>query len=102
MSLGESAWYRCVRAYFAVRRMKEKSPMLMSVVERDSGVVVYPELAGARVLLTGLTTALGVDVARAFADHKARLVVQSPEDTPEMTEVSALLSESAGEIKVFN
>ena len=76
--------------------------MLMSVVERKSGVGVYPELAGARVLVTGLTTALGVDVARAFADHKARLVVQSPEDTPEMTEVAALLSESAGEIKVFN
>lgn len=76
--------------------------MLMSVVERKSDVQVYPELAGARVLITGLSPELGVDVARAFADHKARLVVQSPDDTPAMTEVAALLSESASEIKVFN
>jgi 3-oxoacyl-[acyl-carrier protein] reductase len=76
--------------------------MLMSVVERKSDVQVYPELAGARVLITGLSPELGVDVARAFADHKARLVVQSPEDSPAMTEVAAVLSESAAEIKVFN
>jgi NAD(P)-dependent dehydrogenase (short-subunit alcohol dehydrogenase family) len=80
----------------------EKSPMLMSVVERQSDVQVYPDLAGARVLITGLLPELGVDVARAFADHKARLVVQSPEDSPAMTEVAAMLSETAAEIKVFN
>jgi 3-oxoacyl-[acyl-carrier protein] reductase len=76
--------------------------MLMSVVERKPGVPVYPELAGARVLVTGLSPEMGVDVARAFADHKARLVVQSPEDSPAMTEVAAILSESAAEIKVYN
>jgi 3-oxoacyl-[acyl-carrier protein] reductase len=76
--------------------------MLMSVVERQSDVQVYPDLAGARVLITGLSPELGVDVARAFADHKARLVVQSPEDTPAMTEVAAVLSKTAAEIKVFN
>jgi 3-oxoacyl-[acyl-carrier protein] reductase len=61
-----------------------------------------PELAGARVLITGLTSASGFDIARAFADHGARLIVQSPEDSPEMTELAAVLAENSSEIRFFN
>ncbi len=61
-----------------------------------------PELSGARVLITGLTSACGFDVARAFADHGARLIIQSPEDSQEMTELAAVLAESASEIRLFN
>ena len=47
--------------------------MLMSVIEGSRSVPAYPELAGKRVLITGLTSACGVDIVRAFADHKVRL-----------------------------
>jgi 3-oxoacyl-[acyl-carrier protein] reductase len=102
MSLGESAWYRHNRAAFKVRRSREQSPMFMSVVSREFASRVYPELAGARVMITGLTAVSGVDVARAFAEHKARLVVQSPEQSPEITALTAVLAETAAEIKLFN
>jgi 3-oxoacyl-[acyl-carrier protein] reductase len=76
--------------------------MLMSVVPRACEFVSMPELSGARVLITGLTTAAGFDVARGFADHGARLVIQSPEDSPEMTELAAVLAENSSEIRLFN
>lgn len=76
--------------------------MYMSVVASRSSLPVYAELAGARVLLTGLTSSNGVDIARAFADHKARLVVQSPDTSPAMTELAAVLAEAAAEIRLFN
>lgn len=78
-----------------------ESPMLMSVVEHKTFASVYPELAGARVLVTGLTPSAGVDLARAFAEHKARLVLQTPEDAPEITELAALLAQSASEIELY-
>ena len=40
----------------------------------------YPELAGKRVLITGVSGPLGVDVVRAFAEAGTRLVVQAVED----------------------
>lgn len=76
--------------------------MLMSVIQRACESVVAPELAGARVLITGLTSTFGFDVARAFADHGARLIIQSPEESPEMTELSAVLAENSAEIRLFN
>ena len=76
--------------------------MFMRVLSSKSGPHVYPELAGARVLITGLMSTTGVDVARAFAEHKARLVLQSPQSSPEITAVAALLAEAAAEIKLFN
>jgi 3-oxoacyl-[acyl-carrier protein] reductase len=76
--------------------------MFMSAVAHQSAASVHPELAGARVLITGLTSTSGVDIARGFAEHKARLVIQSPEATPEMTVLTALLAEKAAEIKLFS
>lgn len=76
--------------------------MLMSVIARECDCVALPELQGARVLITGLTSAFGFDVARAFADRGARLILQSPEDSPEMTEIAAILAENSTEIRLFN
>ncbi|HYD15942.1 MAG TPA: SDR family oxidoreductase [Hyphomicrobium sp.] len=76
--------------------------MLMSVIARECEFVSLPELSGARVLITGLTSTCGFDVARAFADHGARLVLQSPEDSPEMTELAAVLAETSSDIRLFN
>ncbi|MEQ1715204.1 MAG: SDR family NAD(P)-dependent oxidoreductase [Hyphomicrobium sp.] len=75
--------------------------MYMGVVGKSPESEILRELAGRRVLLTGLTCELGVDVARAFADVKCRLVVQTSELTPDITAVVALLSQSAAEMKLY-
>ncbi|WP_439541899.1 SDR family oxidoreductase [Hyphomicrobium sp.] len=76
--------------------------MLMSVIARQCESVDYSELSGARVLITGLTSETGFDLARGFADHGARLIIQSPEDSPEMTELAAVLAENSAAMKLFN
>jgi NAD(P)-dependent dehydrogenase (short-subunit alcohol dehydrogenase family) len=76
--------------------------MLMSGIARGCECVALPELAGSRVLITGLTSTCGFDVARAFADSGARIVLQSPEDSQEMVELAAVLAESSSDIRMFN
>ena len=76
--------------------------MFMSTITLEYSGHVFPDLAGARVLITGVTSETGVDVARAFAEHKTRLIIQSPEVSHEMTEVGALLAVEAAEIEFFN
>lgn len=76
--------------------------MLMSVIEPELASSVYGELAGARVLITGLTAAGGVDVARAFAEHKARLIIQTPDLSPDLVELTAHLAEHACDVRLFD
>lgn len=77
--------------------------MFMSVIDNTQTSAIYGELAGTRVMVTGLTPACGVDIARAFADHKTRLVLQSSAaGDPEMTAVLAMLTETAHEIRDFD
>jgi NAD(P)-dependent dehydrogenase (short-subunit alcohol dehydrogenase family) len=76
--------------------------MLMSVIEPELASSVYGELAGARVLITGLSASGGVDVARVFADHKARLIVQTSELSPELVELTAHLAQQACEVQLFD
>jgi len=76
--------------------------MFMSVVSRDHGVETYPELPGSRVIVTGLTPALGVDLALAFAERKAEMCLNAADASPEMTEVAALLSQSATSIRLVS
>lgn len=52
--------------------------MVMGVVESSLAAPLYPELAGARILITGLEASHGVDIARAFAEHGCRLVLHTP------------------------
>ena len=75
--------------------------MLMSVIEGTPSVPAYPELAGKRVLVTGLTSTCGVDVVRAFAEHKGRLVLQSAEDSTAMQTVAEIAAREALEIKAY-
>src|SRR5215471_7995713 len=56
---------------------------LRRVVEGARWAPAYPELAGKRVLVTGLSSSCGVDVARAFSEHKARLILQFAEMSDE-------------------
>lgn len=67
-------------------------------IERE----ILNELKGARILITGLTAASGVDVARTFADLGARLVIHTPDLSPEMTALMSVLSQSASELRVYS
>ena len=76
--------------------------MLMSVIDNSLNNARYGELAGARVMISGLSPLAGVDIARAFADHKARLALQTCDPSePETTALVAMLAESAHEIELF-
>jgi 3-oxoacyl-[acyl-carrier protein] reductase len=75
--------------------------MLMSVIEGALSVPAYPELAGKRVLITGLTSGCGVDIVRAFAEHRGRLVLQSAEDSAAMRTVAEIVAPEALDTKVY-
>ena len=76
--------------------------MLISVAEIASKAGIYPELAGSRVLITGVGPTCGVDVARAFAEHGCRLVLQIPEPCPETDALLQILAETALELRVHH
>ena len=75
--------------------------MLMSVIEGALSAPAYPELAGKRVLITGLTSRCGVDIARAFAEHKGRLILQFAETSKAMQTVAEIVAPDALEAKVY-
>ena len=75
--------------------------MLMSVIEGSRSVPAYPELAGKRVLITGLTSACGVDIVRAFADHKVRLILQLDEMSEATEAIAEIAAPAALDIKAF-
>lgn len=52
--------------------------MLMSAVAHELGTVIYPEFAGARVLVTGVACQSDLSLVAALAQHGARLCVQTP------------------------
>jgi 3-oxoacyl-[acyl-carrier protein] reductase len=75
--------------------------MVMGVVESHSlRHGLYPELAGARVLITGLEAGHGVDIARAFANVGSALVLQTPGMTPELEVLLEVLAGSAADIHI--
>jgi NAD(P)-dependent dehydrogenase (short-subunit alcohol dehydrogenase family) len=75
--------------------------MLMSVIEGALSVPAYPELAGKRILVTGLTSTCGVDVVRAFAQHKGRLILQFAEESTAMETVAEIIAPEALETRVY-
>lgn len=80
--------------------------MLMSVVERAisglSNMPVYPELAGKRVLITGVSRRTGVDLASAFAEHKTRLIINFADECPEMLALSEIMAQQAADLRVYH
>jgi NAD(P)-dependent dehydrogenase (short-subunit alcohol dehydrogenase family) len=75
--------------------------MLMTVTGKDPSASNYGELAGIRVLITGISPVSGVDVARAFADHRGRLIVHAGAASPENDVVATLLAQTASQIELF-
>lgn len=74
--------------------------MYMDRVSTSSENDISSDLANARILITGLTAAAGVDVSRAFAELNARLVIHTTDLSPELVELVALLSQNASEIRL--
>ena len=75
--------------------------MLMSVLEGARASPAYPELAGKRVLITGITSTSGVDVVRAFAEHRARLVLQFDELSEPAQAIAEIAAPTALEMRAF-
>jgi NAD(P)-dependent dehydrogenase (short-subunit alcohol dehydrogenase family) len=75
--------------------------MLMSVIEGALSAPAYPDLAGKRVLLTGVRRGCGVDIARAFADHRVRIAVQFAEASAAMQAVAEIVAPAALEAQVY-
>lgn len=75
--------------------------MLMSEVESLRNGLSYPELAGKRILITGVSSVMGVDIARALAESKARLVLQFQEASDEMQAAAELMAPEAIDLAVF-
>jgi 3-oxoacyl-[acyl-carrier protein] reductase len=75
--------------------------MLMSVIEGALSAPAYPDLAGKRVLITGVTHRSGIDIARAFAGHKCRVVLQFAEASAPMQAVAEAVAPDALETKVY-
>lgn len=60
----------------------------------------YPELRGRRVLVTGVTARHGIDIARAFAEHGARLIVQVDASAPDVAAFGEMLAPVAAELSL--
>lgn len=76
--------------------------MLTSVLESGVSVGAYPELAGKRILITGLDLNAGVDVARAFAEQGCRIVLHTSASGAEADAVLEMLSQTAAELQVYS
>lgn len=75
--------------------------MLMSVIEETQSVLSHPELAGKRILITGLTSGCGIDIVRAFAEHRTRLVLQFDETSESMDAIAEIAAPHALDIEAF-
>ena len=75
--------------------------MLMSVIEGALSVPAYPELVGKRVLITGVTRRAGVDIARAFAERRTRIILQFAEASAAMQAAAEIVAPDALETKVY-
>jgi NAD(P)-dependent dehydrogenase (short-subunit alcohol dehydrogenase family) len=75
--------------------------MLIGTLDEVEFAPEYPELAGKRVLVTGVAGPLGIDVVRAFAEARTRLVIQADEDGHETRAMAEIIAPSAMDVKLF-
>lgn len=65
------------------------------VCEFEAQALLYPEVAGRRVLISGVRNSFGLDVARTFAEAGARLIVQIDETSADTEVFSQMLAATA-------
>jgi NAD(P)-dependent dehydrogenase (short-subunit alcohol dehydrogenase family) len=61
----------------------------------------YAELVGKRVLIMGVTAGHGVDIARAFAEHRTRLILQIEQPCAETEALGEVLAPVAAELSLY-
>ncbi len=74
--------------------------MVMGVVEGLVDSVQHSGLEGTRILITGLKSRHGVEIARAFAEQGCRLVLQTPEMNSDLAIVLEVLASDAQDVRV--
>src|SRR3989304_1011778 len=83
------------------RVSRRKPKMRMRAIEGAASAPCYPELAGKRILITGLSSSCGVDIVRAFAEHKTRLILQFDEMSEKMQTIAEIAAPHALAVKAF-
>ena len=76
--------------------------MLISEIEGLDFAPEYPELLGKRVLITGLSGSLGLEIARAFSEARTRLVLHTTQDGPEAVALGEIVAERAMDTRLFS
>ena len=75
--------------------------MLITEIDGVDFAPEYPELLGKRVLITGVGGALGVEIARAFSDARARLVLHAVDEGPETVALAEIVAERALDVRLY-
>ncbi|MFM9937982.1 MAG: SDR family NAD(P)-dependent oxidoreductase [Hyphomicrobiaceae bacterium] len=77
--------------------------MLMSPLDGIELPLEYPELAGRRVLVTGLTGsgALGVEIVRLLAEQRAAIVLGATEASPEIQALAEIIAPLTPDLQLF-
>lgn len=75
--------------------------MFMSLVSRTGEEKKYPELAGTRVVITGITPTLGEEIVQAFAERKAKLLLQTSEAALNIAAKKGRPTKSSTEVKFY-
>lgn len=60
---------------------------------------LYPEIAGQRVMITGISGTRGIDMVRSFAEHRARLVLQIAEANVATQGMLEMIAPMAGDVE---
>jgi NAD(P)-dependent dehydrogenase (short-subunit alcohol dehydrogenase family) len=76
--------------------------MLTTTLEGIEFASAYPDLLGKRVLITGIDNDHGVDIARAFAEQRTRLVLHVNEMTPEMEVLGEVVAHGALDVRLYD
>lgn len=61
----------------------------------------HPDLVGRRVLVTGASGAVGIEIARLFAEQRVRLVMQAAVAGPVVDAAAEIASQSAMDVRLY-
>jgi NAD(P)-dependent dehydrogenase (short-subunit alcohol dehydrogenase family) len=73
-----------------------------NVLDTLRAPALYPDLRGARVLVTGLTSERGFDIARSFADAGCRLVIHTGEQSATMDTMLEMLATAGNDVAALH
>lgn len=77
--------------------------MLMSPLDGADLPLEYPELAGRRVLVTGVSakSELGIEIVRLLSEQRAAVVIGADDDSPEIQALAEIISPQTPDLQLF-